>query len=81
MILHWVVKKMTSRERVRKALNHEQPDRVPIDLGSTAVTGIAAGALTRLREALNLEKRPSKVHEPFQILGEERNRRPCRKGF
>ena len=27
---------MTSRERVLKALNHEEPDRVPIDIGSTA---------------------------------------------
>ena len=60
---------MTSRGRVRKALNHEQPDRVPVDLGSTAVTGIAAGALTRLRKALGIHAGPVKVHEPFQILG------------
>jgi uroporphyrinogen decarboxylase len=40
---------MTSRERVRKALNHEIPDRVPIDLGGNQ-TGIhknAYAALTR----------------------------------
>lgn len=67
--INWTVKKMTSRERVRKALNHEQPDKVPIDLGSSAVTGISAGALARLRKALNLEQKPIKVHEPFQILG------------
>ena len=30
---------MTSRERLLKALNHEQPDRVPIDLGGNQ-TGI-----------------------------------------
>lgn len=28
--------KMTSKERVRKALNHEETDRIPLDLGGTA---------------------------------------------
>jgi len=50
-------------------LNHEEPDRVPVDLGATPVTGIAASTLSRLRRALGLEDRPVKVHEPFQILG------------
>ena len=58
-----------SRERVIKALNHKEPDRVPLDLGGTAVTGISASALTRLREGLGLEGGPVKVHEPFQMLG------------
>ncbi len=30
---------MTSRERVRAAINHREPDRVPIDIGGTKVTG------------------------------------------
>jgi hypothetical protein len=59
----------TSRERVRAALEHRQPDRVPLDLGSTAVTGIMASALYRLRGALGLERRPVHVHEPYQMLG------------
>ena len=29
---------MNSRERIEAALNHRQPDRVPIDLGGTPVT-------------------------------------------
>lgn len=29
---------MDSRERVITALNHEEPDRVPIDLGGSVVT-------------------------------------------
>ena len=33
---------MNGRERVRRALSHEESDRPPIDLGSTPVTGIAA---------------------------------------
>jgi hypothetical protein len=60
---------MTSRGRVRKALNHEMPDRVPLDLGATPTTGIAASSLSRLRKALGLDDRPVKVHEPYQILG------------
>jgi len=59
----------TSRERVRAALEHRQPDRVPLDLGATAVSGIAAAALDRLRSALGLEKRRVKVYEPYQMLG------------
>ena len=31
---------LTSRERVLMALNHQQPDRVPLDLGGSAVTGM-----------------------------------------
>ena len=60
---------VTSRERVIRALNHQTPDRVPLDLGATNVTGIAASALYRLRAALGLEQRPVQVHEPFQMLG------------
>jgi len=59
----------TSRERVLRALNHQQPDRVPLDLGATNVTGIAASSLHRLREALGLPHRLVRVHEPYQMLG------------
>ena len=62
---------MTSRERVAKALAHEQPDHVPMDIGSTAVTGIHVSALTRLRDAvLGGGRGPVKVIEPYQMLGE-----------
>ena len=60
----------TSRERVLMALNHEAPDCVPLDLGSTAVTGIAASALYHLREAYDLEEKRVKVHEPYQMFGQ-----------
>jgi hypothetical protein len=61
---------MTSRERVLKAINHQEPDRVPIDLGSSIMSGIMAQALDRLRKHLGLEDRPVKVYELFQMLGE-----------
>ena len=40
---------MNSRERVVMALNHQEPDKVPLDLGSTVVTTIAADAYHNLR--------------------------------
>ena len=61
---------MTSRERVQKAINHIQPDKVPFDLGSTAITGISASSLTLLRKALNMYNEPVKIHEPYQVLGQ-----------
>lgn len=44
----------TSRERVLAALNHEETDRVPIDLGSHASSTIAVLAYMKLREHLQL---------------------------
>lgn len=63
---------MNSRERVAKALNHEEPDRVPIDFGASAVTGIAASAVYKLQVALGLHREGErvKVVEPYQMLGE-----------
>jgi len=60
---------LTSRERLHRTLNHQDPGSVVIDLGSTAITGIAAGALSRLKQALGLPESPVRVHEPYQILG------------
>ncbi|MCJ7701197.1 MAG: hypothetical protein MUO62_06405 [Anaerolineales bacterium] len=63
---------MNSRERVEKALNHQEPDRVPLDLGGSATTGIHASSVYILRQALALDPAgtPVKVVEPYQLLGE-----------
>ncbi len=61
---------MTSRQRVRAAIHHRQPDRVPLDLGSTPVTGIHVSTYTRLREALGFPPARARVGEPFQMLAE-----------
>ena len=61
---------MNSRTRFRKAINHEPPDRPPIDLGATWVTGISASAYARLRQALGLPQKPPHIHEPYQFLGD-----------
>lgn len=63
---------MTSRERIVAALNHMQPDRVPVDFGGTVVSGIASNIIPKLRVALGLDikENPVTVFEPIQMLGE-----------
>lgn len=46
---------MTSRERVYLALEHRQPDRVPIDIGGTYLTGVDEIVQQRLIEALGIK--------------------------
>jgi hypothetical protein len=58
-----------SRERLANALNHKQPDRIPIDFGGTSVTGIHVSCVAALRNYYGLEKRPVRIHEPSQMLG------------
>ena len=58
-----------SRERLVDTLHHKQPDRVPMDFGGTGVTGIHASCVAALRDHYGLEKRPVRIHEPFQMLG------------
>ncbi len=43
---------MNSRERIFKALNHEEPDRIPFDLAGTPWTGITNTAYQNLRKYL-----------------------------
>lgn len=59
---------MTSRAVLRKALNHENGP-VPVDFGSTAVTGMHVTCVRDLREYYGLQNRPVKVCEPYQMLG------------
>jgi hypothetical protein len=63
---------MSSRRRVEMALAHEQPDRVPLDLGGSLVTGMHVSSVYKLRQALALDPpgTPVKVVEPYQMLGE-----------
>lgn len=60
---------MTSRERIIATINHQIPDRVPLDLGSTGQTGMSASTVYRLRKALGLPEKPVEITEIFQLLG------------
>ncbi len=59
---------MTPRERVLAALEHREPDRVPVDLSGHRSSGIAAIAYPKLREALGLPPRPVRVYDIVQQL-------------
>ncbi len=61
---------MTSRERIQAAIRHQSSDKVPVDLGGTSVTGIAASTYAKLRRALGLPMMPVKVVDPYQMLAE-----------
>lgn len=63
---------MNSRQRVQAVLEHRQPDRVPLDLGATPVSGMHASCVYLLRQSLGLDQpmTPVKVVEPYQMLGE-----------
>lgn len=57
------------RQRVIDALQHRRPDGVPVDFGGTAVTGMHVTCVAALRDYYDLEKRPVRIHEPYQMLG------------
>lgn len=50
------------------ALNHRQPDRVPVDLSGHRSSGIAGMAYAKLRKELGLPERPIRIYDPVQQL-------------
>jgi uroporphyrinogen decarboxylase len=56
---------MTYRSLVLTALNHKEPDRVPIDLGGTESSGMTAVAHNALERYLGLPE-GCRVFEPYQ---------------
>jgi len=63
---------MNPRQRVEGTLNHREPDRVPLDLGASSVTGMHVSVVYALRQALGLDApgTPVKVIRPYLMLGE-----------
>lgn len=60
---------VTSRERVLRAVDGQEPDRVPLDLGGSIVTGISAMACGRLKRHLGLAG-PVRVTNVILLLAE-----------
>jgi uroporphyrinogen decarboxylase len=60
---------MNPRQRVLCAINHREADRVPIDLGGTRQSGIAASTYHRLKRRLEMES-PTRVFDVYQMLAE-----------
>ncbi len=58
---------MTSREIVLQSIAHQEPSRVPVDLGASTVTGISAIGYNRLKQALGMDV-PTRVFDVVQQL-------------
>ena len=60
---------MTARVRVRKALNREEPDRVPIDFGQDFHNGINEVAYQNLLAYLQMDtSAPMRIYDLMQRL-------------
>nr|WP_196368658.1 sulfatase-like hydrolase/transferase [Bacteroides fragilis] len=60
----------TSRDRVRQALSHQGSDRIPVDFGATAVTGIHCRVVEALRKHYGLSYKPVKNAAMVESLDE-----------
>ena len=60
---------MNSRERVIRAINHQETDRIPIDLGGTRQSGIAASTYHALKKHLGIQT-PTRIFDVYQMLAE-----------
>lgn len=59
---------MLGRERALRALHHQVPDRIPLDLGSTNCTTMTKVAYDNLKKYLGIEKETKFMMENFQIV-------------
>ena len=59
---------MNSRERVLAALNHQEPDRVPVDFGGHRSSGIMAMGYARLKKVLGITAGDIYVYDMIQQL-------------
>lgn len=60
---------MTSKQRIRAAVEHHEPDQIPVDFGASFITGIHCSVIEDLRKHYGLEDQPVKICEPYQMLG------------
>jgi len=61
---------MTSRERILAAIQHEEPDRVPVDFGGTPSSGISAIAYGGLTRGLGLTDSRTRIYDVVQQLAQ-----------
>ena len=54
---------MTSKERVRCAFEHKQPDRVPVDFGGTSTSMVNCQVVDQLRDYFGLKKSLPKIND------------------
>ena len=61
---------MNSKQQFDLTVNHQQPDQMVVDFGSTPVTGMHVLSIENLRKYYGLEYKPVRVIDPYQMLGE-----------
>ncbi len=61
---------MNSRERILAAIEHRQPDKVPVDLGATPSSGISAIAYGNLKRHLGWNKGHNRIYDVVQQLAQ-----------
>ncbi|MEE4195231.1 MAG: uroporphyrinogen decarboxylase family protein [Anaerolineae bacterium] len=61
---------MNSRERVLAAINHTEPDELPVDLGATPSSGISAIAYDQLLQYLPLKDKRNWVYDVVQQVAQ-----------
>ncbi len=61
---------MNSRERILAAINHKDPDKIPVDLGSTPSSGISAIAYSNLKAHLDIQKGRTRIYDVVQQLAQ-----------
>lgn len=59
---------MNSRQRLQLALNHQEPDRVPFDLGATVLTSIHHKSYRALRDYLGMSKLEPRLVDILQQI-------------
>ena len=59
---------MNSRKRIKLAVNHKEPDRIPIDFGAMRSTGISIVAYSKLRNELGVKSGLPKMYDFIQQL-------------
>ena len=60
---------MTSKERVLRAINHQETDRVPIDLGGIPQSGIAASTCHKVKQHLGM-RTPTRIADLIEMAAE-----------
>jgi len=60
----------TSRERILAAINHQTPDKIPVDLGATPSSGISAIAYSNLVKHIEMPELPVQIYDVVQQLAQ-----------
>ena len=61
---------MNSRQRILAAIDHTEPDVLPVDFGSTSVTGISATTYSRLTQSLGMTRSKTRVYDVITQLAQ-----------